>query len=363
MDSNKIVLNNDELNNIKVEIQKQPKVKDGQRLRNCMFTLLSDGNDQELAAWTYDKQFVKLMVYQYENCPTTNKLHIQGYVEFKKQMSFKQIKDLLGKRAHIERRWGTRDSCIKYCLKDNSRNVNYDQHIYGQIESSQGKRNDIDDFTREMKENGINSAIKHYPEVYVRYHGGFDKLNKLYKENKAQKEIKEQFKESKLRKWQKETINILSKQNDRQILWIYDKAGNNGKTYLAKYLVANNKAFYVMNGKSKDIAHAYNRESVVCFDFSRSQEDHINYGILEQLKNGMLFSSKYDSHTKIMAPPFIICFANFMPDVTKLSIDRWQIIELNERKMKILSKKHIYELYHKDDIEEDLFIEDFLDNK
>ena len=42
--------------------------------------------------------------------------------------------------------------------------------------------------------------------------------------------------------WQKDAINKLNEQNDRQILWIVDEEGGKGKTTLCKYLIFNNDA-------------------------------------------------------------------------------------------------------------------------
>lgn len=84
-------------------------------------------------------------------------------------------------------------------------------------------------------------------------------------------------------------------------------------------------AAYFTNGKTSDIAYAYNNENIIVFDFSRSNEDRINYQVIEQLKNGLLFSGKYSSKNKVFDTPYIICFSNFHPDRDKLSEDRWNI--------------------------------------
>ncbi len=70
------------------------------------------------------------------------------------------------------------------------------------------------------------------------------------------------------------------------------------------------------------------------FDLSRTCADKIDhiYSLIENFKNGIMFSSKYESGTRIFTPPHVIVFANFIPDIldrgNKLSADRWQTHEL-----------------------------------
>jgi len=51
---------------------------------------------------------------------------------------------------------------------------------------------------------------------------------------------------------------------------------------------------------------------------------------MEELKDGVLFSGKYESKTKIYDIPHVIVFANFLPKENALSKDRLKIIDLND---------------------------------
>jgi hypothetical protein len=79
------------------------------------------------------------------------------------------------------------------------------------------------------------------------------------------------------------------------------------------------------NGKSTDIKHAFKGQKVCIFDLSRSQETHVNYEVIESIKNGVVFSPKYESRCAVYSIPHLIVFANFEPDKSKLSADRWDI--------------------------------------
>ena len=54
------------------------------------------------------------------------------------------------------------------------------------------------------------------------------------------------------------------------------------------------------------------------------QLNTFNYEALESLKNGAMFSPKYESKSKVYDMPHVIVFANWQPDRIGLSIDNIQ---------------------------------------
>lgn len=141
--------------------------------------------------------------------------------------------------------------------------------------------------------------------------------------------------------WQKDIhklwCDFVKKPEDRTIHWVYSEKGCNGKTALAKYFVANDEFGYLNNAKTSDICFyaSQNYCKGYIFDFCRSNEERINYQAIESLKNGIMFSGKYESACVMMDSPFIICMANFPPDTEMLSKDRWNIINLDKKYGKI----------------------------
>lgn len=138
---------------------------------------------------------------------------------------------------------------------------------------------------------------------------------------------------SKLLGWQEELLKLIKiyKDNDRIIIWIYDEVGGNGKTSLCKYLVIEEDFGYLNNAKTADICFyaKENQKKGYVFDFCRSNEKSINYQAIESLKNGILFSSKYESGVLVMDSPVIVIMANYPPNYDKLSKDRWVVKSLN----------------------------------
>jgi hypothetical protein len=65
---------------------------------------------------------------------------------------------------------------------------------------------------------------------------------------------------------------------------------------------------------------------VIFFDFPRSKQgNYIQYDFLEEVKNGYVFSGKYESCIKTLANVHVVVFLNEMPNMTKLSANRYVI--------------------------------------
>lgn len=152
----------------------------------------------------------------------------------------------------------------------------------------------------------------------------------------------------KLHDWQQELIDyIATKPDSRTIRWYYDPVGNCGKTSLAKHLCIkhDNEILYLSGGpsaikygimsflydkvKGKLVRNDNNLRAAI-FDFTRSQDERVSYQGLEEVKNGIFFNTKYECKQIVFNCPHVICFANFEPDVEKLSIDRWVIKQISD---------------------------------
>lgn len=119
----------------------------------------------------------------------------------------------------------------------------------------------------------------------------------------------------------------------RTIHWVVDLRGNWGKSLLQKYLVDNHKAIMVAGG-GKDIAccikmyhddRGYWPDYVLCNIPRSTDEKYISYGMLEQVKDGLVFSAKYESSMLRFPPVKLIVFANMYPGDGCWSDDRVQL--------------------------------------
>ncbi len=144
------------------------------------------------------------------------------------------------------------------------------------------------------------------------------------------------LREDQLFTWQIELRDLLIvSPDDRMINWYFDLDGNTGKSIFCKYMVVKHKAMLV-SGKGNDMKYAIAstaiKPKIVIIDVPRSvNPDFISYQGIEEIKNGLFFSGKYESSQVVMNPPHIVIFANFPPDESKFSEDRWNIIKIDER--------------------------------
>ncbi len=132
--------------------------------------------------------------------------------------------------------------------------------------------------------------------------------------------------------WEIDILKIIDDvPNDRTIHWFYSVCGGIGKTTFMKYLITQKNAIPLPN-KTNDACHFIAKKmenddpiNICIFDFPRTSLDHINYGIIEKIKDGMIISGKYEGAECIFACPHVICFANEPPNTQTMSEDRWDI--------------------------------------
>lgn len=254
--------------------------------------------------------------------------HLQGFVIFDSSISRQTVKVRLGsERYHLEAARGKSTQARDYCKKEGD----YDE--YGSFPGNQGKRNDIDDFSKwldELDEPPTESTLSSlWPGIFLRYPASMLRMVEL--RFPVGRILPEQLE---LRPWQLGLESVLDTEpNDRQILWYTDEQGNAGKSFMCSYILDKYPdAQLIPPGKEADMAHTIcTTTRIFLFDIPRSKTEFFSYAILEQLKNRQVFSPKYQSRVKSLHhQPHVIVFSNEYPDRSKLSEDRWAITNLRQ---------------------------------
>lgn len=137
--------------------------------------------------------------------------------------------------------------------------------------------------------------------------------------------------------WQLEIENIFKQDpDDRKIHWFYDRVGNIGKSAFVKYMVVKHGCLFCDGGKKADLINlVFNNDMDACkcviWDLPRSTGNSISYSTIESVKNGMVCNTKYETGVKCFNSPHIFVFSNDAPDTSALSMDRWVIVNLQEK--------------------------------
>jgi len=214
--------------------------------------------------------------------------HLQGYVEWKNACSFIQMKKRIP-RAHIELAKGSKEDNYKYCSKD------------GDFETNITFKKKGMEFVQMLK----------------------------------QMVLDQEYNDVKWKPFQDEILEIFKRKADsRTIHWRYETQGNVGKSYLMKFIALRDDVI-ICDGKKDNIFNQINTcimsgniPNIILLDVPRTNENYVNYGVIEQIKSGCIYSGKYEGGKLIFPYPHVIVFANFEPDVSAMSIDRWDVKEI-----------------------------------
>lgn len=249
--------------------------------------------------------------------------HYQGYIRSNKVLTPNKVRALCP-RAHWENRRGTHEEAYAYATKEETRISPSVGNMPVALHS--GKRNDL------ALARAVLAECNSWKDVVL--HHGLDLVRAKYPNW-----LRETYDSlsacgtviAPTRPWQSSLLERLDSEPDsRKILWYYDALGGAGKSSMAKWLIKNRDALVLSNAKSADIAHILDRQRIVVFDYSRSQEANINYGPVEDIKNGLIFSPKYGSHLKVFPIPHVVVFANFNWPDGKFSEDRRDVTVLSD---------------------------------
>jgi len=197
--------------------------------RNWCFTLNNYTFEEQLRIEDIDCRYLTYGIEEGENGTP----HLQGYIEFGKVIRFNSVKKLIGERAHIEKRRGTREQARDYCHKDGEyfEKGNWDM-------GGQGTRNDLDTVRQLALEEGMRTVTASCNAQQIRVAEKFLTYNE------------------EPRDWKPE------------VHWIYGPTGT-GKTKLAMELTNPDDRYEKKNG-SKWWNGYDNHEDVIIDDFRDS---------------------------------------------------------------------------------------------
>lgn len=269
--------------------------------------------------------------------------HLQGYLQLERAISIEKVTNwLLGKlqtAVHTEKTMGSSESANGYVTDPEKRDPGTDPIIIGQMTDhpaarGQGERSDLEEVKAAIEAGESLDRLKEqFFKEFARY-GTFLTQYKIdWEQRSVQNALRDSTASAQLRSWQEDCLAIVTTPpSDRKVNWFWESVGNVGKSFMARYLALHHNALILGAMKKLDLLHAITKtisgKTVVVFDLTRSTEEgavKVVYEVIEQLLNKVIFSGKYDSQTVWIQDLHIIVFANFEPDRTAMSLDRWSV--------------------------------------
>ena len=156
-----------------------------------------------------------------------------------------------------------------------------------------------------------------------------------------------------LRQWQQDTMKYFESPTERQVIWIIGKNGNEGKSWFQNYV----QTFFGYHRvcrldlriKHANVCNVLKKRTLGTIDIflfndsrSVSGEDVNMYRILEDVKDGQATTSKYDNdNIRFKTPNTVMVFSNHLPDLKKLSKDRWVLLHADKDGLEDVLEWHI----------------------
>lgn len=287
--------------------------------KNWCYTL-NNPTDDELKRFSCLPSFATYHVFGHE-VGEAGTPHLQGLILLDKK-----------KRLSFLRKWcerGHYEVCrnlpasVQYCKKGG------DFKEFGKL-SVAGRRTDLEGFKESVRSGTYDLATirEMHSEVYAKYPRF---CIEYIRDHKPVTPVVCHP----LRDWQADLFGKLRLSPDpREIIFVVDEAGNGGKSWFTDYCCEHlTAAAIILPGKKADMVYALAtlgfEPKIVFVDAPRSKQgEYIQYDFLEELKNGRIFCSKYESHLLRFSVPHVVVMMNESPDMNKLSVDRYNVVEI-----------------------------------
>lgn len=298
-----------------------------------------------------------------QKAPSTGKLHMQGYVQFKKAQRYAKALEYVnsgvvnpiptGKAFQIQR--GTAKQAQEYVTMDEKKTNVDDVREFGTFDkecpagnepgAGKGARNDLEEAKNDILTNNLSRE-----EVLDKYHWLYDRYKTPFEswisrsESKMPIDVNNPWDgSSEIPKWVSDVGAYLNTPgDDRKIVWIVG-GGGTGKTTLVKcchnILIKQKTVLMIKNSTMKDMAYLYAGQDVVFIEIPmNTKPEDVCYEFMEGVKDGLITSTKYVPRTwkrKMGVPPaHIVVTSNLHPTIASgfsvrgLAADRVIVIEI-----------------------------------
>lgn len=276
------------------------------RVRNYFFTYNNYPSVQHVITRLRAIPVLKWYIMQEEIGEANGTPHLQGTFGLTNSVSGGAVIKYLAD-AHFSLSFpDDLDKCIDYCGKEATRKPGTMPYIHGPVPGLGGGRVGKPPAVSESEQRRLEATFVTKDRFYA---------------------------------WQSLLYDELQQEpDDRTIRWYWEPTGRIGKTQFCRTVIMEGDAIY-FNGGYKDVMCSlalwiekngkYPR--IAFLNIPRDKSRFVSWQVLEALKDGIGFSSKYESGQVAFCPMHVVVFANFAPDVeaAPISRDRWKIHRIN----------------------------------
>jgi hypothetical protein len=262
----------------------EPNLSDIRReYRRFCFTLNNWTEEEHTALVSFGKKRCKYWIIGKEIGEKNGVPHLQGYMEMNgdKKIRFSALKKIC-RRMNFRECDGDKESNVVYCSKDK-------------------------EFIEWERERVLTLKEQLEKELLSEYDGV------IWKE------------------WQQKIIEAVKEAPDaRTVNWYWEPKGNVGKSYLYNYLsvkynciICDGTKENIFNQCLKMIEDEKKRPEIIILNIPRN--GYVNYRVLEQLKDRVIYSGKYEGGKVVLPKLHLYVFGNEGPEYDQLSEDRWNV--------------------------------------
>lgn len=157
---------------------------------------------------------------------------------------------------------------------------------------------------------------------------------------------KDLIKEEQFYPWQNDVKRyMLGPIHPDKIFWVCQEAGGCGKSAFCKFMSFHYKYLKLQVAKASDLknlVYKSKKSRVYMVDITRtiSRQDSMDdlYCAIEDLKNGHVVNTKYETGECMFEKPHVVVFSNQMPDLSKLSAYKWEVYRVsNTRELVVVN--------------------------
>ena len=183
-----------------------------------------------------EQKTIKFLVVGRELAPSTGTRHLQGYVEYFSCRSFqgvtRHLYSIFEGNAHIKVAHSSTTENYEYCTKEDS-----DPFVFkGQKKDNATtvEKATIGEMAEMAAKQGTEACKTAFGMDYYVSKQAVDKAANAVRSDLALTVLKEQFENATLKPWQDMVMKLIELQGDREILFVVDEQGNQGKTWLTQ---------------------------------------------------------------------------------------------------------------------------------